>query len=98
MLLSWSRPLNNGNTPITNYIIEYRTASTSWATILQTLSSSNVNVSSLRPKTLYYFRIKAVNIVGIGLESLPTTVETLQAGLYVYKNTSLIVYRLALKN
>ncbi|EDV27756.1 uncharacterized protein TRIADDRAFT_53774 [Trichoplax adhaerens] len=79
IILLWNPPLSSGNSPITTYIVEYRTASTSWATVLQTLSNNNVNISNLRPKTFYYFRIKAANIVGTGSESPFTTVETLQA-------------------
>ena len=64
--LRWPEP-NNGGTPITNYIIQWRTESQSFASGRQsTTTSLSLTVQSLTNGTEYLFRIRPINARGNG--------------------------------
>lgn len=64
--LSWSVPVNNGGTAITDYIIEQsNNAGTTWVLVPETVSTSTTyTVTGLTNGSPYQFRVKAVNSVG----------------------------------
>lgn len=66
--LSWSSPLSDGGSAITDYVIEYRLSSGGvWAQISDGVSTDTfATVSSLTNDTSYDFRVYAVNGIGQG--------------------------------
>ena len=66
MLLTWSKPINDGGSPITGYLVEYKadgeTHYTQANNGIETPSLSLV-VTGLKPETGYKFRVYAVNKV-----------------------------------
>ena len=65
--LSWTAPLSNGGSAITDYIVDYWAAGGSaWTRVQDGISASpSAVVSSLSPNT-YSFRVAAVNAAGTG--------------------------------
>ncbi|MHA2297840.1 MAG: serine hydrolase [Candidatus Hodarchaeales archaeon] len=70
IILEWSIPLNEGNSPITHYII-YRGNSTDNLVFLKMIPSSQLqyNNSSIEPEEFYYYTVSAVNGFGEGNKS-----------------------------
>lgn len=67
--LSWDAPIHKGGSPITHYKIEYRPAST-WATLAYTTNTDTfVTIINLTSNTTYFFKVSAVNAIGIGESS-----------------------------
>jgi len=67
--LTWAPPKDTGNCPITNYIVELRTAGGyQWtpANARQTLTKPEFTVTGLKEGTEYEFRVSAENKVGQG--------------------------------
>ena len=67
--LTWVPPKDTGNCPITNYIVESRTAGGyQWtpANARQTLTKPEFTVTGLKEGTEYEFRVSAENKVGQG--------------------------------
>ena len=64
--LSWTAPTSTGGAAITDYTIQYKTASaTTWTTFNDgTSTSTTTTVTGLTNDTAYQFRIIAVNSVG----------------------------------
>lgn len=74
VVVSWSAPTSNGGTPITDYIIEYRSGSGSWTTFPDgTSAARTATVTGLTNGTAYEFRVMAVNANGPGSASSTTT-------------------------
>lgn len=74
VVVSWAAPASNGGTPITDYIIEYRTGSASWSTFADgTSTARTATVTGLTNGTSYEFRVTAVNANGPGSASSTTT-------------------------
>ena len=73
VILTWTAPANNGGSPITNYIIYYRT--TSPVGVWYTYNTSSTATTAIVPlpasSTSYDFKIAAQNIAGIGVFSSP---------------------------
>ncbi|KAF5301261.1 hypothetical protein FQR65_LT00961 [Abscondita terminalis] len=68
--LHWKAPESDGNTPITNYIIEYREKdSTKWTRTTETIINTNYTITSVQKHKEYSFRVIAVNEIG---ESQPS--------------------------
>lgn len=68
--LSWSAPAFNGGTAITDYFIEYSEDGTTWALFSDGTSTLRATaVTGLTNGTPYYFRVYAINSVGMGLPS-----------------------------
>lgn len=64
--LTWTAPLETGNSPITDYVIErsLATGTPSWGNPLFFTTESSYLVTGLTENTQYIFRIRAVNAVG----------------------------------
>lgn len=68
VLLSWTAPISNGGTSITDYLIEYKTSSASaWTTFNDgVLTTASTTVTGLLDNTAYDFKVSAVNSSGAG--------------------------------
>lgn len=66
--LSWTAPVANGGSAITDYVIQYKTnAASTWSTFNDgTSTSTSATVTGLSGDTAYNFRVKAVNSNGGG--------------------------------
>ena len=66
--LSWKQPLDDGGSPITNYILEARDSkSYDWKQVAKLPSSTTrYTVNDLEEGETYDFRVSAVNKVGQG--------------------------------
>ncbi len=66
--LSWTAPVSNGGSAITDYVIEYKTnAASTWTTFSDgTSTSTSATVTGLTGSTAYNFRISTVNANGTG--------------------------------
>nr|XP_037276577.1 Down syndrome cell adhesion molecule-like protein Dscam2 [Rhipicephalus microplus] len=75
----WKSP-NDGNSPITKYIVQYKRSIESWEKQLSEMvaeaDQSQVTVQDLHPLTEYNFRVLAENVIGIGPPSEALTVIT----------------------
>jgi hypothetical protein len=69
--LTWTAPVVNGGSAITNYIVEYSAnAGASWSTFSHaTSTTAAITVTGLTNGTAYQFRVSAVNTVGTGATS-----------------------------
>ena len=85
--LSWTAPTDDGNSQITDYIIQYRTGSDSWNTFTDAVSDlTRTNVTGLSNGNTYEFRVAAKNINGTGsytvaVSATPRTTPGMPAGL-----------------
>ena len=72
--LTWTAPANNGDTSITDYVIQYSAdGGITWSTYSHIASTSTaVTISFLTPTT-YTFRVAAVNAIGTGAYSATAT-------------------------
>jgi hypothetical protein len=75
IVLSWNAPASNGGSSITNYVYQYSTNNgVSWSIAASTSSTSTTyTVGGLTNGKGYVFRIAAVNIVGRGPYTTPTS-------------------------
>ncbi|QQS22775.1 fibronectin type III domain-containing protein [bacterium] len=66
--LSWTAPVSNGGSSITDYIIEYKeSAASTWSTFNDgTSTTASATVTGLSSGTAYNFRVKAANSNGAG--------------------------------
>ncbi|MBI3640117.1 MAG: fibronectin type III domain-containing protein [Thaumarchaeota archaeon] len=62
--LSWSPPQHNGSSAITHYIIESKTATTSYSTLITLGNVTKYNNTGLTTGTTYIYRVSATNSVG----------------------------------
>lgn len=63
--LTWVAPASNGGTPITDYVIDYRTGAAAFATFTDGVSTGlTATVTGLTTGTTYDFRVYAKNTVG----------------------------------
>jgi phospholipase C len=68
----WQRPVSDGGSPITGYIVTPYIGSTAQAPLLETSATTHVTVHGLDNKTPYTFTIAAVNAHGTGPPSEPS--------------------------
>lgn len=78
VLLSWTVPLRDGNTPITDYLVDYRAVGAEdWTGVPHPESTETfLAVPGLVNGTAYEFRVRAVNAVGVSDPPLAMPVET----------------------
>ena len=71
VLLSWTAPINNGGSTITNYIVEYSSNNgTLWVEFPSIINTAlNKTITGLSKGTSYIFKVRAVNIAGPSLYS-----------------------------
>ena len=76
--LSWTAPVSNGGSAVTNYTIQYSSNSgVSWQTFTDAASSAtSATVTGLTNGTGYLFRVASVNDVGTGLYSANSSAVT----------------------
>ena len=77
VLLTWTAPLNDGNTPITDYRVEFRATGTEgWTEVPRPPSvDTTAVITGLVNGTRYEFSVRAVNAVGESERPLTTVVE-----------------------
>lgn len=63
--LAWRPPLDDGGSPITNYIVERLEPSGIWIKVSSFVRNTHYDVMSLEPNKKYSFRIRAENQYGI---------------------------------
>ena len=83
--LYWTAPTNDGGTPITNYLVEFKLdASVTWTAFSHAPSTATtIVVTGLTNGSLYDFRVSAINAVGTGppsniFETTPTGISAIQ--------------------
>ena len=66
--VTWTPPENDGGSPVTNYILEYRSeGSVSWKKATEnTLTELKFKATGLNDTELYEFRVAAANKAGTG--------------------------------
>lgn len=74
-LVSWTAPASNGGSSITDYVVQYSSNSgSSWTTFSDgTSTSTSATVTGLTLNTAYIFRVAAVNALGTGPYSDPSS-------------------------
>lgn len=63
--LTWKPPLDDGGSPITNYIVEKMDASGVWVKVSSFVRNCHYDVMGLEPNKKYYFRVRAENQYGV---------------------------------
>jgi hypothetical protein len=84
LVVSWSAPVSDGGSAITDYVVQYRLASgSSWSTFAHTASAATtITVTGLAASSSYVFKVSAVNLIGTGINTDPSSaVSTLAAAL-----------------
>jgi large repetitive protein len=78
VLLTWVNPLEDGNTPITDYRVQYRVAGDEdWIEVPHPISSETTRtVSGLVNGTTYEFQVLSVNAVGVSEPPLSLATAT----------------------
>jgi titin len=66
--LAWLAPASDGGNPVTDYVIQYKTADEAvWSHSLELGSNATVaTIKDLANGTVYAFRVAAVNAIGVG--------------------------------
>ena len=65
VILSWSTPVNNGGSIISDYIVDYKVSTyPSWTTLDTNSTNLNTVISGLTNDISYDFKIQALNIIG----------------------------------
>jgi hypothetical protein len=72
--LSWTPPVNQGNSAVTDYLIEFSSNNgTTWQSFTDTVATTtSAVVTGLTPNVNYVFRVRAVNAAGNGTYSVPS--------------------------
>ena len=95
--LSWFPPGYDGNSPIVSYVVDAKAGSDNrWRQHVDNINPSDrqmsILVRNLLPHTLYQFRVKAVNQVGVGAASAASgSIKTLKAGKAYFLNASYLL-------
>lgn len=81
--LTWTAPTVSAQTPITDYVVQYKTAAASeWTTFSDSTSTAtSATVTGLTNGTAYVFRVAAVNGVGTGAYTSASSSLTPESGV-----------------
>ena len=72
-LISWMPAVNDGNSPVTNYILEQRRIDfETWELVADDIEPAAYVVEGLLPNVPYLFRVAAVNSIGMSPFSKPS--------------------------
>lgn len=63
--LSWKTPLDDGGSPITNYVVEKLDNSGTWVKVSSFVRNTHYDVMGLEPNHKYHFRVRAENQYGL---------------------------------
>ncbi|KPU74929.1 uncharacterized protein Dana_GF19006, isoform G [Drosophila ananassae] len=63
--LAWKTPLDDGGSPITNYVVEKLDPSGTWVKVSSFVRNTHYDVMGLEPQHKYHFRVKAENQYGL---------------------------------
>jgi uncharacterized delta-60 repeat protein len=77
--INWQAPIDNGGKVISDYIIQYSGSDNpnNWITFIDSVSTNtSVQVTGLINDIDYQFRVAAVNIIGTGDYSFPSSIVT----------------------
>lgn len=73
--LVWNKPDRDGGSPITGYLVEYQEeGATDWIKF-KTVKNLECVVTGLQQGKTYRFRVKAENIIGLGLPDTTIPIE-----------------------
>jgi hypothetical protein len=92
--LSWTAPTVLAQTPITDYVVEFKTAAAStWGIFADgTSTATSATVTGLTNGTAYVFRVAAVNGVGTGSPSAATSSVTPTSSDPFFASVSLLLH------
>ncbi|MEK6616010.1 MAG: fibronectin type III domain-containing protein, partial [Bacteroidota bacterium] len=74
--ISWDVPSSDGGSAITDYVIEYSQDASSWSTYNDGVGTATNAVLTGLVGESYYFRVSAVNVVGVSLPSNQINIVT----------------------
>ncbi|KAL5273793.1 unc-22.2 family protein [Megaselia abdita] len=63
--LTWKTPLDDGGSPITNYVVEKQDGNGVWVKVSSFVRRPNYDMMGLEPNKKYYFRVRAENQYGL---------------------------------
>lgn len=63
--LAWKTPLDDGGSPITNYVVEKLDTSGTWVKVSSFVRNTHYDVMGLEPNHKYHFRVRAENQYGL---------------------------------
>ena len=84
--LSWGQPSDDGDSPLTNYIITYHSNAEDYVIINTNSLQLTRQLDDLVPFTAYQLQVSAENLVGIGPASVTVNATTLVGGTYAYNH------------
>ena len=65
--IAWQPPVDNGGTPITGYVIHYKSVGQqSWSPVTACTAKTRYTVRNLQRKETYQFKVSAENVIGCG--------------------------------
>ncbi|CAH0724488.1 unnamed protein product, partial [Brenthis ino] len=82
VLLRWTQPKHDGNSPVVCYSLQYKKGdSVEWHTVAENIDHEFFVVRNLEPDTSYQFRLSSRNRIGWSEKGIPTSlVKTKQSG------------------
>lgn len=86
--ISWSPPFS-GNSPITNYVIQYKPDNvTTYTNVTISGNENYLSIRGLKPVSKYHARVVAVNMLGKSDSSEVTLITTDEEGKFMQRSMS----------